>query len=69
MRACAAENPFLSRKTPTRPVEIARKKRVSVKSVVVVRRTGAGVEWTEGRDIDYQQAIEAGKTRLSRLQK
>ena len=29
----------------------------NVHSVFVVRRTGAEISWTEGRDVDYRQAV------------
>ena len=42
-------------------IEIAKKKRVKVRNVLVVRRTGADVGWVEGRDVWYHQATAAAK--------
>ncbi|KQY25862.1 acetate--CoA ligase [Rhizobium sp. Root482] len=38
-------------------VEIAGRGGVAVKSVVVVRRTGGKIDWTDGRDIWYHEAV------------
>ncbi len=42
-------------------IEIAKKKRVKVRNVLVVRRTGGEIGWVEGRDVWYHQATAAAK--------
>ena len=40
---------------------LAAKKKRKVKSVLVVRRTGADINWEKGRDIWYHTAVQAAK--------
>src|SRR5680860_437514 len=42
-------------------IEIAAKKRMNVKKVLVVRRTGGKINWHEKRDIWYHTAVDAAK--------
>ncbi len=44
-----------------RAIEIAKKKRVKVRNVFVVRRTGGKVDWVDGRDVWYHEATAKAK--------
>ena len=50
------------KKNADRACEIAAKAGHSVKTVLVVRRTGADVPWTEGRDVWWHEARETAST-------
>jgi acetyl-CoA synthetase len=43
-------------------VEIAKREGVEVETVIVVRRTGRAVNWVEGRDVRYEEAMADAST-------
>ena len=54
--------PIPLKENTDKAIEIAQKQGVKVENVLVVRRTGADIDWSDKRDIWYHKATQAAKS-------